>query len=223
MTAIELAPPQTDEALDEDWGEDEDFPFPEYVPEPQDRPAATGVTAEQFLALPENDGVDRELILGELWERPMSTRNRRHGRAEAGFAGALWTWNLQRPGPRGEVVAGDAGFHLPTDPDTVVGIDVTYVSPELSASTAEDVRVFAGAPVLAIEIISPSNTYGEINRKIAAYLQAGVPVTWVADPVWRTVLAYRPDAPPVLFNADQEIDAEPHLSGFKARVADLFA
>ena len=32
------------------------------------------MTEEEFLALPEDDGVTRELIRGELRERPMTTR-----------------------------------------------------------------------------------------------------------------------------------------------------
>lgn len=230
MTALELLPPPVNAdhsgdmypSLADGADEDEFGPIPLPLADLEERPSARGMTAGEFLALPQDDGVDRELILGNLWERPMSYRNRRHARAGVGIPAELRAWNRRQPEPRGEVVAGDAGFQLPTDPDTIVGIDAAYVSVDLSAATPDDVRVFVGAPVLAVEIVSPSNTYGEITRKIESYLRAGVAVTWIADPVWRTVTVHRPDAQPVMFNADQEIDAESHLPGFRAKVADLF-
>ncbi len=43
------------------------------------------MTTEQMLALPE-DGVERELIRGQLREKPMTRRSRRHSRTEAAVA-----------------------------------------------------------------------------------------------------------------------------------------
>ena len=49
-----------------------------------------------------------------------------------------------------------------------------------------------------------------------------MPIVWVVDPSFSTVTVYRPDAKPQLFNADQEITAEPHLPGLRFAVAELF-
>src|SRR6202050_4785928 len=43
-------------------------------------------------------------------------------------------------------------------------------------------------PDLVIEILSPDDRPAEVLRKIADYLQAGVPHIWVVDPYQRTVM-----------------------------------
>src|SRR5437879_4892815 len=92
------------------------------------------MTTEELLEMPEN-GVERELIRGELYEEPMSERNRRHARIVGKLGQLLQNWLVQQAEPRGEVLVGDAGFRLRRKPDTTVGIDVAYISAELSAAT----------------------------------------------------------------------------------------
>ena len=102
------------------------------------------------------------------------------------------------------------------------GIDLAYVSAELAAATPEDVWLIDGAPTLAVEILSPSNTQEEVTEKVQEYLAVGVALVWVVDPVFRTVQVFRPDAEPELFNSRQELSGEPHLPGFRVAVARLF-
>jgi len=45
---------------------------------------------------------------------------------------------------------------------------------------------------------------------------------WLVDPHLRTLTVLRHDADPELFNVTQELTAEPHLPGFRVRVADIF-
>lgn len=179
------------------------------------------MTTEELLALP-NDGVKRWLIRGELREGGMTRHNRRHGRTETKMAFHLCAWLEMQPEPRGEVLTGEAGFRLRRDPDTSVGIDLAYISAELAAATPEGVWLIDGAPTLAVEILSPSNTQEEVTDKVREYLESGVALVWVVDPVFQTVQVYRPDGRPALFNADQELTGEPHLPGFRVPVARLF-
>ncbi len=178
------------------------------------------MTIDEMLALPDN-GHDRELIRGELREEPMTRRNRRHSRTETRVARFLDDWLDTQPKPRGEVVSGEAGFRLKRDPDSFVGIDVAYVSLEVAAMDP-DAAFFEGPPILAIEILSPSDTQEKIDEKIALYLETGVALVWVVSPRFRTVTVFRPDAPPALFNDQQELDGGPHLPGFRVEVAKLF-
>ncbi len=46
---------------------------------------------------------------------------------------------------------------------------------------------------------------------------------WVIDPHERTVLIHRSNEEPEMVNVRQELTGEPHLPGFRVRVADLFA
>ena len=89
------------------------------------------MTAEEFLALPD-DGVERWLIRGELREKrdtDMTRRNRPHSITEARVTRILGTWLNTQPTPRGEVVCGEAGFILRTDPETsTAGVDVAVIT-----------------------------------------------------------------------------------------------
>jgi Uma2 family endonuclease len=180
------------------------------------------MTMEELLALPE-DGMDRELIRGELREKPMTRRNRKHSRAEGKLAFFLNNWLAARPEPHGEVLAGEAGFRIRRDPDTGVGIDLAYISAELSAATPEEAVYVDGVPVLAVEILSPSDTQEEILEKVREYLAVGVAQVWLVEPVFRTVTVYRAGMEPQLFNSQNELTGDPELPGFRVRVADIFS
>jgi Uma2 family endonuclease len=180
------------------------------------------MTTEQLLAMPE-DGIDRDLIRGELREIPMTRRNRRHSRTEASIANALKNWLHSQPMPRGEVLSGEAGFRLRRDPDTTVGIDVAYISAEMAAATPDSAFLVEGPPVLAVEVLSPSDTHEDVSEKVTEYLEAGTNLVWVVDPAFRTVIVYEPRREPVLFNVTQALDGGSHLPGFHVQVAALFS
>ncbi len=166
------------------------------------------VTTDDLLAMPE-DGVERELIQGQLRERPMTRRNRAHSLLTATLVFFLEAWIRLQPRPWAEVLAGEAGFRIRRNPDTTVGIDVAYISPELASATPPDARLVEGVPVLAVEILSPSDKQEEITDMVKEYLEAGVGLVWVVDPVFRTIEVFRSDAEPELLNIKHALTAEP--------------
>ncbi len=180
------------------------------------------MTIDEFLALPD-DGTERMLIRGVLWEKLMTRRNRHHAHTEARIAHVLIEWLHRQPEPRGDILSGEAGFILEHDPDSGVGIDVAYVSPEICARQAEsETTMIDGPPVLAVEILSPNDTQKEVHAKIADYLASGVAIVWVVEPVFQTVTVYRPRQKTEFFTDDDELAAEPELPGFRARVNQFF-
>ena len=179
------------------------------------------MTAEELLAMPE-DGMERWLIAGELRERPMTVRNRFHSRTMIRVGKFLDNWLDEQPLPRGQVLGGEAGVRLSHDPETMVGVDVVYVSAEVLIRQTRETTLIDGVPTLAVEILSPSDTIEEIHEKITVYQAAGVPLVWVLHPYDRTVTVYRPDAEPDLLNVREELSGEPHLPGFRVPVARLF-
>jgi len=181
---------------------------------------AVSMTVEEFLALPE-DGVSRELIRGQIRERGKTVRNRFHAKIEATIGWLLRNWLEQQPEPRGEILSGEAGFRLRGTRDSLVGIDVAYAPAELVAATPKDALVFDGAPVLAVEILSPSDTHDDVVVKVELYKKAGVAV-WEVDPGFRSVRVHRPGREPETFNALQELVTEPELPGFRVAVAKIF-
>ena len=106
------------------------------------------LTTEDLLALPD-DGIDRELIEGELREKPLTTRGVPHCLVTVNLSHALRDWLRRQPRPRGLLVAGEARVRLRRDPDTVVGIDLAYIAADLATQTGNDAKYIDGPPVLA--------------------------------------------------------------------------
>ena len=151
----------------------------------------------------------------------MTRRNRNHSGVEANVVFLLKLWDRDRAEPRGRVHCGEVGFRIRRDPETFVGIDVAYASAELVAATDPTRPYYDGPPVLAVEILSPSDTHEEIIGKVALYLEAGTTV-WEVDPDVETVRVHRPGQLAEMFNAAQEIVGDPELPGFRAPVARFF-
>ncbi len=179
------------------------------------------MTVEEFLALPD-DGVDRELIYGEMREKGMTVRNESHSTVMANVAYYAKDWVLRTNASGLKVVCGEAGFQLSQNPPLVVGVDVAIS--DASPSERRDVRttLVRGIPHVAIEILSPSDSVHDVHEKTRLYLEHGVHAVWVIDPEGRTVSIYRQDREPDLYNANHTLTCESELPGFSVRVAELF-
>lgn len=179
------------------------------------------MTAEEFLRLPDVEGVTRELIDGVVVERAMTTRSKKHTICAAHLSRALLDWRDSGSPRSGEVAVGEVRCRLPGDPETVVGIDVAYFEEDEEPQGPEE-SAFVGPPILAVEILSPSDTHEDVGEKIRRYLDAGTRQVWIADPDFRTITVYRADAEPTLFGRDRHLDGGPDLPGFQVPVGSLF-
>jgi Uma2 family endonuclease len=82
---------------------------------------------------------------------------------------------------------------------------------------------FEGAPDLAVEVISPSNTFEELHDKIVEYFENGCRLVWVINPDEQSVLVYYHPQPDRLLKITDVLDGEQVIPGFTLPVADLFA
>src|SRR5205807_2246623 len=95
----------------------------------------------------------------------------------------------------GRVFAGEPGFVLTTDPDTVRAPDVAFIGRERLAETGVPTGYFRGVPDLAVEVISPNDRYTRVAEKIAEWLDYGTRLVFVVDPRRKSVDVHRPGQP----------------------------
>lgn len=121
----------------------------------------------------------------------------------------------------GLVLGAETGFILSRDPPTVRAADVSMV---LKARVPHPLPVgfFPGAPDLAVEVLSPDDRPGEVAAKVADYLKAGSAAVWVADPEAGTITVHTRQVA-MKYGADEVLDGDPVLPGFRAHVRALLA
>jgi Uma2 family endonuclease len=77
-------------------------------------------------------------------------------------------------------------------------------------------------PDLAVEVVSPTNTFDEIRGKTLEYFQAGVLMVWVVPTIHEEVHVYlSPTEPRILTRADI-LRGEPVLPSFELPLHELF-
>lgn len=121
----------------------------------------------------------------------------------------------------GLVVAGDAGFHLATDPDTVRGADVAFVRRERFPDPPP-VAFAAFPPDLAVEILSPNDRPGAVLAKVADWLSGGTRVVWVIDPMRRIARIYQEDGTELVIDDHDALDGGSILPGFSCPLDSIF-
>ena len=173
------------------------------------------VTLEVYAALQEPDErFVTEVVRGRLVREPIPSWE--HGRLQARIGHLLFAW-VEEHG-HGEV-GGASGYVLSEDPATVRGPDVAVVLDPKAAAVG---GWTLGAPDLAVEVLSPSNTSTAIQEKVLDYLGAGASLVWVVDPSARTVTVYRPDGSARLLRGDETLSGEDVLPGFSVTLDRLF-
>src|SRR5690606_1057857 len=84
-------------------------------------------------------------------------------------------------------------------------------------------QVMPVAPTLAIEVLSPGNTKGEMDRKLRDYFSAGVKLVWYIDPVKRIASIYHDPEQCSVVDASGELLGDPVLPGLRIALGGVFA
>lgn len=119
------------------------------------------------------------------------------------------------------VVYGQSGFNLEQNPDVLLEPDLAFVRQERVPSNENAYPVLA--PDLVVEVVSPSQSGPSVEEKTALFLDAGVRLIWVLDPVRQTVHIRRPSGEDRSLTANDWLDGEVVLPGFHIPVAALCA
>jgi Uma2 family endonuclease len=114
-------------------------------------------------------------------------------------------------------------FHLADDlperrPDVaLVSVERWPLTRPVPATNA-----WAVVPNLAVEVISPTNTWDEIIGKIGEYFRAGVQRVWVVVTSAEQVHVYDSPTQVRILTRDQELTDETLLPGFRLPLSQLF-
>ena len=179
-------------------------------------PTTALVTSEQYLALPDEfdqhgNRIRDELIGGEIVKMPLASL--RHDRIKTLIVTALVHY---LDGAR-------TSLELLVEAGTQVVKYDTFV-PDVSLAKKDrlvgEERILRGAPDLAIEIVSPSDTAAKLQKKVDAYLAGGSKSVWIVDPDTRSVTVHSANSTREL-KAGEKID-DPLLPGFSTPVSAFF-
>lgn len=174
------------------------------------------VTAEELLEI-SGDGVRRELVQGEV--RRMAPAGYRHGRIVLNVTTPLD--RFVRENNLGAVLAAETGFKIASNPDTVRAPDVAFVSRERIGEVGDVEGYWPGAPDLAVEVVSPNDSYAGVEDKVDNWLRAGTRMVVIVNPGGETVTVRSPTEIKILTKGDT-LDGEEVVRGWTLPVANIF-
>jgi Uma2 family endonuclease len=175
------------------------------------------ITADELLRMPD-DGYRYELVRGEL--RKMAPAGYLHGRLAINFTIPLGAY--VRAHNLGVVCAAETGFKLASNPDVVRAPDVAFIRRERVEEVGDVEGYWPGAPDLAVEVISPSDTYADVQEKVFDWIEAGTRLVILVIPRKRTVTIYRSLTDIVMLTEHETLDGGDVVPGWKIPVRELF-
>jgi len=173
-------------------------------------------TEAELQALPE-DGYLHEVVNGALVVSPKN--NWLHGEICARLIAALKTFaDAHR---LGAVWDSSTGFWMKNL--NCRAPDISFVCKErLRGLNRREAKFFQGAPDLAVEILSPSNSRREVDERLNDYFSSGTQLAWVIDPDRELIEICHSLAQRRLLGPGGSLNGEDLLPGFQYAVADLF-
>ena len=173
-----------------------------------------GMTAEEFWDR-QDEFEGCELIDGEVVE--MSPTKAPHGRSEVRIGAELDRYFDSNAVSPADVVGGEVGYQVGTKI-----VRASDVSVHLKGIGEADAKGWHRTPPdLVVEVVSPNDTWPEVERKLLDWSRFGVGEIWVADPRHERLTIRRSDEPALVFEGD-ELVTSPLLPGFSVPAWRLF-
>jgi Uma2 family endonuclease len=181
------------------------------------QPPPGTATEKDLLRVLDHEDCLAELIDGTIVEKPMATRESMLT-VELIFFLKLYL----RQHDLGALTAPDGTLRL--EVGQVRASDIALIRWEQMPG-----KVYPSAPIaslfpdLAVEILSESNTRGEMERKLLDYFKSGTTLVWLIDPDTRTAEMHSSDGEVVHLDESGALDGGSVLPGFRLPLAELFA
>jgi Uma2 family endonuclease len=175
------------------------------------------ITAEELLRMPD-DGYRYELVRGEL--RKMAPAGYLHGRLAINITTPLDRY--VRAHNLGVVCAAETGFKLASNPDVVRAPDVAFIRRQRVEEVGDVEGYWPGAPDLAVEVISPSDTYADVQEKVVDWIEAGARMVILVMPRRCTVTVYRSLTDIVMLTEHETLNGGEVVPDWQIPVRELF-
>ena len=164
------------------------------------------------------DGAGVEFLDGQVVERESCIRSAAVASMVMGLVGVF-----TRDPRSGRVFGAGMGYRcFPRDPRQVRKPDVSFVAADRITPALWSMEYIPFAPDLAVEVVSPNDSYEYLEQKVAEYRSAGVRLIWIVNPGTRSVLIRRLDRTCAELDDTGSLDGEDVVPGFACRVAELF-
>ncbi len=121
----------------------------------------------------------------------------------------------------GEILTAEPGFKLSLTPETLRVPDVSFMRLDKFLQIKNLNKFYLGAPNLAVEVISPSETFQDVQEKIEDYLASGVEMIWIVRPKQTTITVYRPQHELTVLRIGDALDGADVIPGFTCLVKDI--
>jgi len=160
-----------------------------------------------------------ELIDGRIVA--MSPTGQEHGTIEINVALALKAFASS--GRLGTVMGGEIGIYTRRNPDRVRAADVILISNARRAQAPPSAGYLTVAPEVIVEILSPTDLWQEVRKKIEEYFAIGTEQVWIVEPANKALLVYRSPTSASKYGEEDTLTGEGILNGLTLPVAPLFA
>lgn len=158
-----------------------------------------------------------EIVYGEVRQRAMPSPMR--GRIQAEIAAELR--NFVKANNLG-VVYTETLFEFAANLSRIP--DVAFISFARFPETGEEKGSrWHIAPDLAVEVISPTDDYEDVQEKITEYFTFGVRQVWIVSPESKTLTVYFSRTVVKILTENDVLSGDEILPGFKLNLSEVFA
>jgi Uma2 family endonuclease len=176
------------------------------------------MSADDFLR-DYGDAKNVELVDGKLVRHPMP--GPKHG--EIGIAAGAILRAFVKPNALGRVTGLDAFVRTRRDPDGCRGADVAFISfQRLPKSDPMPDTALEVSPELILEVLSPTDRWSHVKKKMDEYLAAGVLAVGLLDVDLESLTIHRADEFPQTFHNGDTVTIPDVLPGFSVPVKAFF-